>query len=207
MRPGSHLRAGETSLANVWELIRGLLDAAAAGSVVEVGAFRGELTRDLLDWAASRAATVIAIDPRPAEPLERLAAEQPALDLIRRTSFDVLDHIAIPDAAIIDGDHNYYTVTGELARIHAKRPGAAFPLTMFHDVGWPLARRDSYHDPDSIPSEHRHPIPPGQELAPEPSFADPRPFAHTTTVEGGPRNGGSPRSRTLPPRMLGCATR
>ena len=31
------------------------------------------------------------------------------------------------------------------------------PLLVFHDVCWPLARRDQYAAPDRIPEEHRHP--------------------------------------------------
>jgi hypothetical protein len=61
---------------------------------------------------------------------------------MRVTSFEALDSMASPDAVIIDGDHNYYTVTGELQRIHRRGPDAASPLVMLHDVGWPLVRRD-----------------------------------------------------------------
>ncbi len=40
------------SLLNLAELLVELLDAAAARSVVEVGAYAGDLTRLLLEWAA-----------------------------------------------------------------------------------------------------------------------------------------------------------
>jgi precorrin-6B methylase 2 len=185
-----HLRAGDTSLANVAEIILALLDAAAARSVVEIGAFRGELTRDLLDWAEGHGARVAAVDPAPSAELLELARQHPELDLIRETSFEALDGMPIPDAVIIDGDHNYYTVTGELQRIHRRGPDVVIPLVMLHDVGWPLARRDSYHDPDRIPDEYRQPLAPDRGLSPEPNFAADRPFAHTAEREGGPRNGG-----------------
>jgi precorrin-6B methylase 2 len=185
-----HLRAGDTSLANVAEIILALLDAAAVASVVEIGAFRGELTRDLLGWAEGRGARVAAVDPAPTQELLELAREHPELDLIRKTSFEALDGMPIPDAVIIDGDHNYYTVTGELQRIHRRGPDVVSPLVMLHDVGWPLARRDSYHDPERIPEESRQPLAPARDLSPEPSFAADRPFAHTADREGGPRNGG-----------------
>ena len=41
------------SLANVKELLLSLLDAVDARSVIEIGAYRGQLTVELLDWASS----------------------------------------------------------------------------------------------------------------------------------------------------------
>lgn len=187
----THPQAGGTSLANVGEIIISLLDAIGASSVVEVGAFRGELTRDLLDWGAAAGARVVAVDPVPPSELLELAQLHPDLELIQETSIEALGRISIPDVVIIDGDHNYYTVTRELQLISEKRPGSTIPLVMFHDVGWPLARRDTYHAPEQIPDEFRQPLlatPRG--LAPEPNFADDRPFAHTAERDGGPRNGG-----------------
>ena len=39
------------TLANVGELLTACLDAVSARSVLEIGAYRGELTALLLDWA------------------------------------------------------------------------------------------------------------------------------------------------------------
>ena len=51
----------------------------------------------------------------------------------------------LPDAMIIDGDHNYYTVSEELAgSVSAARAARYMPLLLLHDVGWPHARRDAY---------------------------------------------------------------
>ena len=184
-----HLRAGGTSLGNVWEFIVPLLDAVGARAVAEVGAFRGELTRDLVTWAERADAEVVAIDPEPAPELLRLDQSSQRLELISETSLVALRHIAMPDVVIIDGDHNYYTVTEELRAIEAGTR-RAIPLMMFHDVGWPLARRDTYHDPQRIPAEYRQPLLPDVKLAPEPGdFSADHPFAYTASVEGGPRNG------------------
>ena len=60
------------------------------------------------------------------------------------------------DAVIIDGDHNYYTVSSELRLIAEHAGDAGLPLLLCHDVGWPHARRDSYYAPETIPAEHRH---------------------------------------------------
>jgi hypothetical protein len=174
---------GGFSLVNIVELIFALLDAEGARSVAEVGAFRGELTSKLLE----RGGQVTAIDPEPADELVRLAQEHLELELVRQTSHEALQHIPIPDAIVLDGDHNYFTMEGELRIIEERAD--RFPLVMFHDVGWPLARRDSYHVPERVPEDRRQPMNPDVGLAPEPGFEDPRPFARIAENEGGPRNG------------------
>jgi hypothetical protein len=179
----SSYEEGGFSLVNVVELIFSLLDGAEARSVAEVGAFRGELSRKLLE----RGGRVTAIDPEPPAGLLKLAEDHPELELVQETSHDALRHIPIPDVVILDGDHNYFTMEGELQII--KERAQSFPLVMFHDVGWPLARRDSYHAPERIPEDRRQPMNPDVGLAPEPSFEDPRPFARTADHEGGPGNG------------------
>ena len=53
-----------TSLANVAEVLVPCLDLTGARSVAEIGAYSGDLTRLLADWAARSDAKVLAIDPR-----------------------------------------------------------------------------------------------------------------------------------------------
>ena len=120
------------SMAQVSEIMLACLDTAGIGTIAEIGAFAGDLTRVLIAWAAQAGARVQAIDPAPQPELERLAEEHPELELIRRTSLDALPSIPLPDAIVIDGDHNYYTVSrGAPADRRAIRrrpaPAAAFP--------------------------------------------------------------------------------
>ena len=63
------------------------------------------------------------------------------------------------DAALIDGDHNWYTVYHELRLLHevARAAGEPLPLLILHDVGWPYGRRDLYYGPEQIPEEFRQP--------------------------------------------------
>ena len=126
---------------------------------MEVGAFAGDLTRVLVDWAGTAGARVAAIDPSPQDGLLALAREHPALELIRDTSLAALPAIPLPDAVIIDGDHNYFTVREELRIIGERAPGAALPLLLFHDVCWPHGRRDDYFDaradPGGVPAAGR----------------------------------------------------
>ena len=121
------------------------LDAAGAGSVAEIGAFAGDLTRVLVAWAPVPTPGP-AIDPAPQDGLVALDREYPELTLVRETSLEALPKIELPDAIVIDGDHNYFTVSEELRLIGERAPGAELPLLLFHDVCWPHARRDDYFD-------------------------------------------------------------
>jgi hypothetical protein len=179
------------SLASLAEIMVPCLDAAAPSKVVEVGAYAGDLTRLLLEWAAGSGARVQAIDPSPEEALERLSEQRPELELIRETSLVALARIAPPEAVIIDGDHNYYTVSEELRLIDERAPAGTLPLLMLHDVGWPHARRDSYFAPEQIPPEHRQPVVEAPGLFPGVSEPYPGglPYHWAAQREGGARNG------------------
>jgi Methyltransferase domain len=188
---GDPARSG-FSLAQMTELILPCLDAVQARSVAEVGAYAGDLTKVLVAWAAGAGARVLAIDPAPQDGLVELDRDSPELELIRRTSLEALAEIPLPDAVIIDGDHNYYTVSHELAAIGARAEGAELPLLLFHDVCWPHGRRDDYFDPEQIPESDRHPIAGGRGgLYPgEPGLRPGAlPYPSSAEREGGLRNG------------------
>jgi len=185
--------AASASMINSAEILLECLERSRAKSVVEIGAFAGDLTRMLLLWAERPGARVIAIDPSPQPQLEELEREHEELELIRETSLAALPHVEVTDAVIIDGDHNYYTVSEELQRIEARwrEQGAALPLLVFHDVGWPHARRDDYFDPQQVPPEYRQPVSPGGGLHPSVRGTVPGglPYRWPAAEEGGPRNG------------------
>ena len=177
------------SLGNFYEVWAACFEAASVSSVIEVGAERGRLTQELLRWAAPSGARVTAIEPEPISDLLELLEEYPDLEIVQETSLDALTHLPIADAIVLDGDHNYYTLSGEL-RLIAER-SERMPLLVFHDVCWPLARRDQYAAPDRIPPEHRHPYGEDIKLVPGNSGTVERglPFEWGALEEGGPRNG------------------
>jgi hypothetical protein len=180
------------SMAQHAELMLPCLDAAGARSVMEVGAFAGDLTRLLVDWAAGSGARVLAIDPAPQDGLVQLDRERSELELVRETSLEALPHLPLAEAVVIDGDHNHYTVSQELRLIAERVERGRWPLVLFHDVAWPHGRRDDYFDPEQIPADARHPIAGGEGgLFPGDPGVRPGglPYPRSAAREGGPGNG------------------
>jgi Methyltransferase domain len=179
------------SLTNLAEVLLPCLDAAAVQSVVEVGAYAGDLTELLLDRANGLDGQVVAIDPQPQKELEELGEARDNLKLIRDTSHNALERIELPDAVVIDGDHNYYTVSEELRLIGERAPGADLPLLLLHDVCWPHGRRDDYFAPELIPEEYRQPTVEWGGVFPGDPGIHPEgmPYRWPAAREGGPRNG------------------
>ncbi len=183
---------GGTSLTNVRELLFGCLEAVRAGSVLEIGAYEGDLTVELLAWAKESGAEVATVDPDPPDKLLERSRQHPELVVHTATSHRVLAELdALPDAVIIDGDHNYYTLSEELRLIAELARDRPLPLLMFHDVCWPHERRDTYYDADRIPEDQRPPIGKDVCVAPGNPGVDPLglPYLWAALREGGPRNG------------------
>ena len=181
-----------TSLLHNAEFVVGCLDAVGARSIVEVGGFRGELTELLARWAVAADATVTVVDTAPHPDLVALADGREGVTLIQTGSHAALADIPLADAIILDGDHNYHTVSEELRIIaeRAEREARTLPLLLLHDVGWPHGRRDDYYVPERIPAERRQPLA-GDGLFP----GDPGtvhggiPCDNPAAREGGPGNG------------------
>ena len=178
------------SLGNVAEIWIPCLEAARPATVIEIGAYAGDVTRLLAEWADGSEAKIYSIDPDPQPELLQLAEENSQVELVRRLSLEALPELPAADAAIIDGDHNYYTVSQEL-RLIEERASGAVPLVICHDVCWPHARRDAYYDPETIPGEHRQQTVEGGYVFPGvPGLKEGGLiYKWPATQEGGPRNG------------------
>jgi hypothetical protein len=178
-----------------WQpVVEPLLDAAGARTVVEIGSERGLTTGRLLAWSARTGATVHAIDPAPRFDVARWELEHgERFRMYRSRSLDALGRVGPVDAALVDGDHNWFTVISELRLLAAAASGAGrpLPLVIAHDAGWPYGRRDMYYDPRQVPDEHRHDaaragIAPGRSELGDPGI---NAGLWNATAEGGPRNG------------------
>jgi GT2 family glycosyltransferase/glycosyltransferase involved in cell wall biosynthesis len=147
-----------------------LLDALRPGVIVEVGVELGTVTGPLLAWAEANGAVLHSIDPNPKLEVDELLAEHPeTLRFHRAPSLEILSGVEGVDLALIDGDHNWYTVINELRQLtrRAREDGRRPPVILLHDVGWPYGRRDLYYNPETIPTAYRQPyaqqgIVPGQ---------------------------------------------
>ena len=84
-----------TSLANVAEVMVPCIELAGARSVIEIGAYDGDLTRLLADWAAKVGGRVLAVDPAPKPGLVQLAEEREETELLRETSLEALPHVEL----------------------------------------------------------------------------------------------------------------
>ncbi len=143
-----------------WDtVVAPLISASGAKRIVEIGALRGETTSLMLEGLAPESELHV-IDPLPEFDPEQHARRFPGRYVFHRDlSLNVLDRCGAFDVALIDGDHNWYTVYNELRvlRESARAAGEPIPLLILHDVGWPYGRRDLYYEPSQIPAEFRQP--------------------------------------------------
>lgn len=119
-------------------------------TVVEVGVESGQVSGVYTELGADR---VYCVDPLPSDELRRVLAQNDALELVERPSPQVLAELPLADLYVIDGDHNYATVRGEVDWILANAPDA---VVVFHDLMWPCGRRDFYYQPSRLPEADRH---------------------------------------------------
>ena len=144
-----------------WNIaVRPILDVLQPRVIVEIGSAQGANTENLLQYCRRHDALLHVIDPAPSYDAEAWRRENSEhLVFHRGLSLDILPEIERFDMVLIDGDHNWYTVSNELKQIEEKclENSLDFPLVLLHDIGWPYGRRDLYYDPDTIPAERRKP--------------------------------------------------
>ena len=177
------------------DVVAPVVEAAGAKRIVEIGALRGDQTELMLQRLGADVELHV-IDPVPFfDPAEHERRFAGRYVFHRDLSVNVLGELPAMDVALIDGDHNWYTVVTELNLLSdvARRADVPMPVMILHDVGWPYGRRDLYYDPANIPEKHRRPwrragirrgerrlVPRGGGLNSTLANAE---------LEGGPRNG------------------
>jgi len=184
------------SMSEFSDIILGSMHAAGVQNIVEVGAEFGGMSQQLAAYAQIKGGHLTSIDPAPQADFVTWARGCSTVTHVPQPSLEAMPTLANVDAWVIDGDHNYYTVSNELriADELARRDGRPL-LAFLHDVSWPTGRRDMYYAPDRIPAEWRHPYSYdggaflGQSsLVPNRGFRGMGNFAFAKH-EGGPRNG------------------
>ncbi len=139
------------------DVIAPLIEAVDARRVIEIGALRGETTVRMLSRLGADCELHV-IDPLPQfDPAEHEQAFPGQYIFHLGISHDVLPTLPPADVALVDGDHNWYTVYHELKMLAATARAADVPLPLLicHDVCWPYGRRDLYYEPERIPKEFR----------------------------------------------------
>src|SRR5690606_39347253 len=106
------------------DVIAPVVESVGARRVVEVGALRGETTVKMLNRLGPDCELHV-IDPLPQfDPAEHEAAFPGRYIFHLGTSHDVLPTLPPCDVALVDGDHNWFTVYHEL-RMFAETAGKA----------------------------------------------------------------------------------
>jgi len=181
------------SLALLAPCIVPALELAGVRSVVEVGVEGASMTAVLRDYLDRVDGCATGIDPHPSPAARAAYAGDRRLELIEAHSPGALTVVGRADAYLLDGDHNHWTVLGELRAIATAAPDG-HPLVFVHDAGWPAGRRDQYYDPAALPAEAVHPhtyaqgVRPGTTASGDGGFRGEGAFAWAID-EGGPANG------------------
>ena len=176
-------------------LIRPVFEAAQARTVLEIGAEYGISTKALMNYISEVDGHLHCIDPSPIfEVNELLAEHEGRLTFYPELSLNVIPQLPPIDVAMVDGDHNWYTVFNELKALedlHGNDP-LRQPLIFAHDIGWPYGRRDLYYDPSTIPAEFLQPYERKGMLPNKPHLLDEGGMnldLCNAVAEGGERNG------------------
>lgn len=141
------------SLADLDFVWKELITLIRPKCILEVGSEAGTLTRALLRNIEDLNTRFTVIDPAPTPSLQDWM-EHPKVTFWRRRSLDVLPFFGGHDLVFLDGDHNAFTLEGEIRSLCSTMSKPK--LIVFHDTGWPWGERDLYYDPSSIPPEFRH---------------------------------------------------
>ena len=140
------------------KLICPVMVAAEVKTIVEIGAEYGTSTAVLLKYVNAHSGHLSCIDPAPEfDPSDLPETAPQNFSFYRDLSLNVLPALTQFDAALIDGDHNWYSVYHELKQIEVLHRHSPLqqPLIFVHDISWPYGRRDLYYDPSTIPAEYR----------------------------------------------------
>lgn len=172
-------------------IIAPILERMNPKTMIEIGCADGAHTHLLLDDCTKKKGILHVVDPEPTFDIDALVEKHPAnLVFHRKMSIDALPSLPKADIVLIDGDHNYFTVSHELAILCADPE--TMPVILLHDVGWPYGRRDMYHNPALIPEAERQPnerrgiLVDGSDLA---EYGHGAGKIFHACHEGGPKNG------------------
>lgn len=163
--------------------------------IIEIGSDKGGNTIKILNYCIENNCHFSSIDPFPQFDYQALEKQGNGLfSMVQDLSLQAISKIDSCDVALIDGDHNWYTVYNELQQIYLKnkQEKRKFPVVFFHDTGWPYGRRDMYYNPSNIPAEFIRPNALGGMFLNSPYLyrdTGMNVMLHNALEEGGEKNG------------------
>lgn len=141
-------------------IIEPIAESIQAKRLLEIGAWTGLNTKNLLAFCQKHQGHLDIIDPYPLfeEAVLKEAYPDATYQIHQALSLEILPNLEAYDLALIDGDHNWYTVYHELLAIEKTyQPSPEqYPILIFHDINWPYAKRDLYYNPKNIPDQYLH---------------------------------------------------
>lgn len=177
-------------------IIKPIFEAVKPKNIIEIGSDNGGHTKNILNYCKQHNACLHVIDPLPKYSTQELEESYKGNVILHKDlSLNSINKIDKFDMVLIDGDHNWYTVFNELKLIEKKSKEIKqnFPIVLFHDIGWPYAKRDLYYDPNTVPEKYRHEhkkaglIPGEKELNSDGIGINSH--LHNAILEGGEKNG------------------
>lgn len=160
-------------------------------NILEIGSSYGQNADQILRGKEQMNFSII--DPCADADLSGKYKNDPRVKILRGLSVEILPALhGQYDCILIDGDHNWYTIFNELSYIengNLLKPGGTIFL---HDVAWPYARRDMYHDPTNIPEKYVYPYSKAGMVRGVSKLAEEGGFnggVDKALHEGGPKNG------------------
>src|SRR5687768_4101512 len=127
---------GGSELHRLWRsVVEPVLEATRPAVILEIGASDGRNTEHLLEYCRQKGGVCHTVDPVPGFDVAEWQARYGDVFVFHRlTSLEALPEIPVPDVALIDGDHNWYTVFHELRLIEerARAEKHDFPVVILH---------------------------------------------------------------------------
>lgn len=139
-------------MAGGWSVTKQILEIVRPKKICEIGVDKATHTRLLAELSGEIGAELHLVDP--AMPSLGAIGALAHVHVHKERSSEFLKRGIPVDFYIIDGDHNYETVTAELLGAEENAGNGNLPLFMLlNDTTWPFARRDSSYNPAALPPE------------------------------------------------------
>lgn len=146
--PNSQVSLQLASMVNYRSILFPLIERVSKKGVVEIGGYQGNHLKELNSLSKQLGVKLHSVDPNNKVNDDKLDEEYSNVKFYNMTSKRyLLEHKKDLDVYIIDGDHNYETVSFEL-EILLNDP--CVNLIVLHDTSWPCRRVDTFYSKEEM---------------------------------------------------------